>query len=156
MGHSAGAYIAAMLALDKEWLQNVGVDSQTEIRGTVGLAGPYDFLPLKSANLKTIFGPEDRLARTQPINFVDGKAAPMLLVTGENDDTVEPANTTRLAESIRRRGGSVRELYYSNMGHVKLVGTLAAPLQFLAPTIDNIAMFIEQSESRAQTATSDR
>ena len=70
MGHSAGAYIAAMLALDKEWLQNVGVDSRTDIRGTIGLAGPYDFLPLKSATLKTIFGPEDRLARTQPINFV--------------------------------------------------------------------------------------
>jgi acetyl esterase/lipase len=146
MGHSAGAYIAAMLALDKEWLQNVGLDYRTDIRGTIGLAGPYDFLPLTSPTLKTIFGPEDELARTQPINFVDGKAAPMLLLTGEDDETVKPSNTTRLAERIRQHGGSASDLYYSNMGHLKLVGTLAAPLQFLAPTVDNIAAFIDQSE----------
>ena len=156
MGHSAGAYNAAMLALDKQWLQNVGLDYRTTIRGTIGLAGPYDFLPLTSPTLKMIFGPEDQLARTQPINFVDGQAAPMLLLTGEDDSTVEPANTTRLASRIRENGGSARVLYYSNMSHVKLVGTLAAPLQFLAPTIDNIATFIDQSESRPLTATSDR
>ena len=146
MGHSAGAYIAAMLALDKQWLQNAGLDYRTDIRGTIGLAGPYDFLPLTSPTLKTIFGPEEELARTQPINFVDGKAAPMLLLTGEDDETVEPSNTTRLAERIRQRGGSASALYYSNMGHLRLVGTLAAPLQFLAPTIDNIAAFIDSSE----------
>lgn len=41
MGHSAGAYIAAMLAVDDRWL---GRDRQA-VRGLVGLAGPYDFAP---------------------------------------------------------------------------------------------------------------
>ena len=38
-GHSAGAYNAAMLALDPRWL---GIDRQW-VCGLIGLAGPYDF-----------------------------------------------------------------------------------------------------------------
>ncbi|HZV92811.1 MAG TPA: alpha/beta hydrolase, partial [Caldimonas sp.] len=41
MGHSAGAYNAAMLALDPRWLG----DARKAVRGFIGLAGPYDFLP---------------------------------------------------------------------------------------------------------------
>ena len=40
-GHSAGAYNAAMLALDEKWL---GAD-RAAVKGFAGLAGPYDFLP---------------------------------------------------------------------------------------------------------------
>ena len=55
MGHSAGAYIAAMLSFDPRWLRQVGLDSQTDLAGFIGLAGPYDFLPIKS---RTIFSAE--------------------------------------------------------------------------------------------------
>ncbi len=34
MGHSAGAYIAAMLALDGRWLQNVGLAPDRDIAGS--------------------------------------------------------------------------------------------------------------------------
>jgi acetyl esterase/lipase len=46
VGHSAGAYNAAMLALDPGLL---GAD-RAAIRGFAGLAGPYDFLPLDDAS----------------------------------------------------------------------------------------------------------
>jgi acetyl esterase/lipase len=142
MGHSAGAYDAAMLALDRQWLAGVGLDSDRVVRGLIGLAGPYDFLPLHSDTLKDIFGPPERLPETQPIRYVHAGEPPALLITGEDDDTVEPANTQRLAAHMRADGGSVTDLYYSNMGHVKLVGTLASPLQFLAPTIGDVTAFI--------------
>src|SRR3712207_3414863 len=45
MGHSAGAHIAALLALDERWLADQGLPRGT-VRGAIGLAGPYDFLPL--------------------------------------------------------------------------------------------------------------
>jgi len=45
IGHSAGAYNAAMLALDRRWLGEVGLDPRRDLAGFVGLAGPYDFLP---------------------------------------------------------------------------------------------------------------
>src|SRR3546814_8396146 len=46
MGHSAGAYNAAMLALDPHWLRAAKSDPSI-IRGVEGLAGAYDFLPLE-------------------------------------------------------------------------------------------------------------
>src|SRR4051794_16714935 len=45
-GHSAGAYNAAMLALNAEYLERDG--PAPRLRGWIGLAGPYDFLPLQS------------------------------------------------------------------------------------------------------------
>ena len=45
MGHSAGAYNAAMLALDPRWLAPHGL-APTKLAGWIGLAGPYDFLPV--------------------------------------------------------------------------------------------------------------
>ena len=38
------------------------------IAGMVGLAGPYDFLPLSSKTLQAIFAQPD-LSKTQPITF---------------------------------------------------------------------------------------
>jgi acetyl esterase/lipase len=48
MGHSAGAYIAAMLSVDPQWLRQVGLNSRADLAGFIGLAGPYDFLPIES------------------------------------------------------------------------------------------------------------
>ena len=137
MGHSAGGYIAAMLALDKRWLG----DDRTRLRSAVGLAGPYDFLPLTDADLQTIFGTEPDLARTQPITFADGSGPPVLLVSGLDDTTVRPGNAMRLAARIREHGGLADETYYPGVGHIPLVGAIAAPLRFLAPTLDDVIAF---------------
>ena len=67
LGHSAGAHIAALLALDHDYLAAAGV-APDAIRSFVGLAGPYDFLPLDDPTLELIFAVED-LAATQPITF---------------------------------------------------------------------------------------
>jgi acetyl esterase/lipase len=40
VGHSAGAHLAVMLALNPEYLRQVGMSPQ-QLRGVVGLAGPY-------------------------------------------------------------------------------------------------------------------
>ena len=141
MGHSAGAYNAAMLALDAQWLAAVGMD-HAGLRGTIALAGPYDFLPLDTDELRTIFGPPDQLPRTQPINFVDGKAAPMLLLAGKKDTTVDPANTLRLAARIRQAGGTVQDRLYPGIQHEEIVGAIGAPLRFLAPTLRDCVAFM--------------
>ena len=141
MGHSAGAYNAAMLALDAQWLAGVGM-ARNDLRGTVALAGPYDFLPLDTDELRTIFGPPEQLARTQPINFVDGKAAPMLLAAGDKDTTVDPANTARLAARIRQAGGEAQERFYPGVQHEEIVGAIGVPLRFLAPTLRDAVAFM--------------
>src|SRR3546814_12546612 len=72
MGHSAGAYNAAMLALDPQWLRAAKSDPSI-IRGVAGLAGPYDFLPLeKGGRAEKAMGKVRPIERTQPIHFVRG------------------------------------------------------------------------------------
>ena len=54
MGHSAGGYNAAMLALDARWLKAAG-HAPDELAGWIGLAGPYDFFPIENPDAKPVF-----------------------------------------------------------------------------------------------------
>jgi len=145
MGHSAGAYNAVDIAIDRRWLDAAGVDPARDIRAVVGLSGPYDFLPLHSDELKTIFGPEAQRPDTQPINHVDGQEPPMLLVTGDRDTTVDPGNTDRLAARIRAAGGQVQVIHYPKLDHARTVGALAPALHWLAPVMADASRFIDQA-----------
>jgi acetyl esterase/lipase len=133
MGHSAGAQIATLVALDPSYLRSVDLSPPRNVCGVIGLAGPYDFLPLHSDELKTIFGPESEQPRSQPINYVSAQAPPMLLLAGHDDDTVDPGNTLRLAAKLRAAGASVQEELYFGIGHKALIAAFARPLGFLAP-----------------------
>ncbi|WP_315928372.1 alpha/beta hydrolase [Mesorhizobium sp. SP-1A] len=141
MGHSAGAHIAAMLAFDRQWLLELDLDASVDLRAIIGLAGPYDFLPLRSRTLKQIFGPENGLSGTQPINFVDAFASPAFLASGNYDRTVDPGNTIRLAERIRSVGGEAETKLYDGVNHRTLIGAFARPLRFLAPVLDDVVGF---------------
>ncbi len=141
MGHSAGAYNAAMLALDRAWLGAEGIDPVSRLRGVIGLSGPYDFLPLTDPELIAIFGGADR-PRTQPITYVDGRNPQMLLAAGDEDTIVRPRNSVRLGERIRASGGSADVLLYSGIGHVETIGAFASPLRFLAPTLRDTLAFM--------------
>ncbi len=143
MGHSAGAHIAAMLALDGEYLQAVG-GSRDWLSGMIGLAGPYDFLPLKAADLKDMFGPPERYPLSQPINYVEGENPPLLLLHGLGDETVFPKNTRNLAKKVAENNGPVAIKLYPGIGHIKLVANLAAPLRFMGDQLDDIAAFINE------------
>jgi acetyl esterase/lipase len=141
MGHSAGAYIAAMLSFDPQWLEQVGLNSQTDLAGFIGLAGPYDFLPIKSRTLRTIFGGANR-AETQPISFVTGREAPALLITARRDRLVSPGNSRRMAAKIRDHGGVAEELTYGGVGHLTLIGAFAPGLRILAPVLHDATQFV--------------
>ncbi len=142
MGHSAGAYIAAMLTVDGRWLRAVGTSPCAAVLATVGLSGPYDFLPLTERNLMDIFGPEDARPLTQPVNHADGRAPPLLLVTGDADTRVRPRNSASLAARVRERGGSAETVVYQGLGHVQTVAAFARPLRWLAPVLDDVDRFL--------------
>jgi acetyl esterase/lipase len=141
MGHSAGAYIAAMLSFDPQWLRRVGLNSQTDLAAFIGLAGPYDFLPIESRTLRTIFGGANR-AETQPISFVTGKEAPSLLITVRRDRLVSPGNSRRMAAKIHAHGGVAEERTYGGVGHLTLIGAFAPGLRVLAPVLRDVTQFV--------------
>ncbi|MGI9170370.1 MAG: alpha/beta hydrolase [Caulobacteraceae bacterium] len=151
IGHSAGAYNVAMLALDRRWLGEVGLDPRRDLAGVVGLAGPYDFLPLRDETLKVIFGPESQRPDTQPINHADGAGPPMLLLAGGADRTVDPGNATRLAAAIQARGGAARARLYPKIGHVGILTALLAPFRRRAPTLAAIVDFIDLHSHARET-----
>ena len=142
IGHSAGAYNAAMLALDPSLLRAVGRSPRADLSRVVGLAGPYDFLPLHTRELRAVFGPGPASASTQPITHVNGLNPPMLLLAGTADTTVMPVNTLRLAARIRVQGGPVEERLYPGVDHLEIVGAIGRPLQSLAPTLRDCLAFL--------------
>lgn len=123
-GHSAGAYIAVMLAANPDYLKAAGAAPP---RGVIGIAGPYDFLPLTDKNFIAIFGGANR-PETQPIIYIDGARPPMLLATGTQDTTVLPGNTSRMTARLRSFGNVAEERQYPGIGHV---GVLLSLLPFL-------------------------
>jgi len=143
MGHSAGAHIAAMLALDERYLVAEGL-SRTTLRGMVGLSGPYDFLPFTSEDLREIFAPAADARQTQPIHFVDGNEAPLLLLAGGKDTTVKPANSINLAARVKAAGGQAKLIEYPGRGHAGMLVALAAPLRKLDPVLDDSTDFVQQ------------
>ena len=140
-GHSAGAHIAVMLGVNAEYLATQKL-KPTDFAGTIGSAGPYDFLPLKSARLKEIFGPEESLWKSQPINYVDGKNPPMLLLVGLKDGTVWPRNTFNLAAKIKQKGGEVQVVEFPNYGHIDMAAKLAKPLRGDGDLLKAMVVFI--------------
>ena len=145
MGHSAGAYNAAMLALDASLLARHGMRPH-DLRGWIGLAGPYDFLPVENVNARPVFYFPDTPAASQPINHVTADAPPALLIAPKpgKDSLVNPQrNTGGLAAALRAVQRPVTEQYLDGVNHVTLVASLASPLRMLAPTLDSVSAFIE-------------
>ena len=140
-GHSAGAHIAALLALDRRYLDAEGI-APDAIGALVGLSGPYDFLPLGDGYLQQVF-PEPLRERSQPVNFVRADAPSSLLVHGGDDDTVDVGNSRRLATALSDAGVSVELEIYEGVGHARVVAALASPLDRLAPTARDIAAFLD-------------
>ena len=148
-GHSAGAYNAVSLATDRRWLAEAEMDPRKDIAGVIGIAGPYDFLPLKDEQLKIIFGPEDTRPRTAPVNYVDGGEPPMLLLRPSNDSVVDPGNSARLARRIEQKGGKATGKSYDRAGHLSIAGAISPLLSFLAPTRNDLVDFVRQRSVRS-------
>ncbi len=150
MGHSAGAHLAALIALDGRYLAAHG-DGPAILAGFIGLSGPYDFLPLESEYLKAVF-PEETRAESQPINYVSGRAPPALLIHGQGDKLVENGNSERLATRLRDAGVPVTLKLYQGVGHARVLVALAPPLDFIAATLDDCVAFIRATEASARPA----
>ena len=148
MGHSAGAYNAAMVALDPSYLKAFGMQP-ADLRGWIGLAGPYNFLPIEDKDVRPVFFYPDSPPSSQPINHVSAGAPPALLIEATKDKVVNPAqNTGQLAAKLRAAGVPVQEQYYDGVGHATLVGAMARPLRSLAPVLDRVVAFVKTDAGR--------
>ncbi|WP_420467876.1 alpha/beta hydrolase [Panacagrimonas sp.] len=151
MGHSAGAHLAAMLAVREEFLAQAG-GSRSWLRGMIGLAGPYDFLPITDPTLRDVFGPPESFQQSQPILFANGDNPPMLLMHGEDDEIVFVKNTRNMADAIKRAGGPIETVIYPKMSHRYIVASLAKPLRGQTDVIQHVSEFVNRWATAPRSA----
>jgi acetyl esterase/lipase len=145
MGHSAGAHMAALLALDPRWLAGVGGRPQW-IRGLIGLSGPYGLVadtPLLQAIFAAPHSPRD----WQPLAHASQAAPPTLLIHGVVDDIVLIEHSDRLAAALRAAGAQVELRRYERGNHADTVAALSVPGRHLAHTLRDLRAFVERTSA---------
>lgn len=146
MGHSAGGYNAAMISLDARWLQAEGL-SPSILAGWIGLAGPYEFLPMTDKKAQPVFFHPNYPPGTQPIDYVSKASPHAFLAAVSNDPLVNPErNTKQLASRLQAAGVPVTLKIYDNLSHRTLIGVFARPLSWLAPVANDIAAFVSDDK----------
>lgn len=149
MGHSAGGYNAAMLALDPRWLAAVGL-SQKQVSAWIGLAGPYDFLPIGEPMTQAAFDWPNTPTDSQPLAHVTPQSPPALLLVADKDETVDPdRNSAALAARLEQAGVEVSFRRYPRVSHATLVGSMGTPLRWLAPVRRDVLRFLGLERSTA-------
>lgn len=143
MGHSAGGYNAAMLALDPRWLATTG-HMPAELAGWIGLAGPYDFFPTDNPDAQPVFFHPNYPAKAQPIEFGNVHAVPTFLGAPVNDKLVSPTRSTQaLAFKLEAAGTPMTLRMYERASHATLIGAFSPPLRGIAPVLDDVTAFIQ-------------
>jgi len=141
-GHSAGAHIVAMLALDRRWLDAEGVDPGI-VKAAIGLSGPYDFYPWTSPRSEAAMMGVADPAMTQPIHFARADAPPMLLVTGDKDTTVRPRNAVHLEARLKPLGAPVTLRIHPGLDHEDVVMALSKPFRGKGPVLAESVAFLD-------------
>jgi acetyl esterase/lipase len=144
-GHSAGAYIAVMLALNPKYLSDIGVDPKI-IKAGIGLSGPYDFIPFDSKRSIDAMHLWPRPLETQPVTYVSKDAPPLMLATGTADDTVKPRNAIILTQRLHAVGTQVEFRAYEGLNHEDVVKALSKPFRNTAPVLDDAVAFLKGAD----------
>lgn len=126
MGHSAGAYIAAMLATDGRYLG----PNRKLVEAWIGLAGPYQFVP-DGENALILASPDGRPNMAADAADKDTPRA-FLLVAGA-DEVVWPINADKLQAKLESLGVPVERKDYPGVSHAPLVGGLGTAFGFIGP-----------------------
>ncbi len=143
MGHSAGGYNAAMVALDPRWLAATG-HSPAELAGWIGLAGAYDFLPSDDPEIQPVFHHPNYPEDAEPTKLPRPALRPSFLATAVKDNVVDPERSTgQLARRLRDAGAPVTLRRYQGATHTTLIGAFAWPLRWIAPVADDVVGFID-------------
>lgn len=143
MGHSAGGYNAAMLALDPRWLRGAGLPADRKLAGWIGLAGPYDFLPIENRDTQVAFEWPNTPRDSQPIEHVTARSPRALLLAAEKDNLVNPQRSTvGMSVRLRAAGVPVTMKLYERVNHVTLLAAVAKPLDWLAPVRSEVLAFL--------------
>ena len=144
-GHSAGAHLAMMIALDRRYMEAVGQPNL--IKAAAGLAGPYEFLPLNVPSSINAFGRAPDPTMTQPVTFVRADAPPLWLGHGTADDVVHDDDTIILNQRMQAVGGRCEAKLYPGLDHADMIATFSPLFRKKAPVLDDVSAFFHRELS---------
>jgi acetyl esterase/lipase len=140
-GHSAGAHLGGLLLTDARYLKKHAL-SPLDVQGFSGLAGPYNFTPIRPS-LMDVFGPPENYPNMQAMNFVNGDEPPMLLLHGAEDDTVGVRNQELLIEKLSAVGNPSTSILYPGLTHTSILTSLTPVLKKNSSTLDDMDKFFK-------------
>jgi acetyl esterase/lipase len=152
-GHSAGAYLTAMLATDKRYLERVGL-KPTDIKLALCFSGGYDFYDSSrsahngflSDDLRDVFGNSSTYLQTQPIRFVDGDEPAFLIVHGAQDQILPVAQAKSFVQKLQAAHEPVKYLEYPTLDHAQTITTIAQPLRVLSSVYKDLKTELEKQD----------
>ena len=142
LGHSAGAHMALMIALDRRYM--AAVERPNLIRAAAGLAGPYDFLPFDVAATRDAFGRFPDPTLTQPVHFARADAPPIWLGHGVQDRIVHAEDTEILRDRLKALGAPVEAKLYAELNHADLISTFSPLFRRKAPVLADVSAFFRR------------
>ena len=127
IGHSSGAHLAALVALDPSYLADQGLSPAT-IHRVVGIAGAgydldarYAATPLAPV-LNAVFGTDtSQWPLAAPLRYVTGSAPPFYLLHGLNDTSAPSASTQVFATALQEAGVPTQLDLLPGQDHVEVV-----------------------------------
>jgi dipeptidyl aminopeptidase/acylaminoacyl peptidase len=140
-----------MLASDPKYTDPESPD-HLPIVAAVGLAGPYDFLPLDVRVTRRAFASAPDLQATQPVNIVTADGPPLMLAHGADDTTVRPENSRALAQAARAKGRDVRLEVYPKTGHAEILLAFSRLFRGDADVLDDVTAFLRRALSAREAA----
>ena len=136
MGHSAGAYNAAMLTLDPSYL------GDRKISALVGVSGPYDFYPFDVKASRDSFSAWPRPAETQPITYARKVSTSVLLLQSTADTVVGTHNAVNLQTKLKAKGTNVRLKLYDHLSHQDMAAVFSVPFRSKSIIRSDVAAFL--------------
>jgi len=112
IGHSAGAYLAALLATDERYLAAHSL-SQRDIRGVVPVSGFYwvERTGVAPDRDKRIWGSDERAwVDASPAHHLQAHVPPMLVLDADGDDEWRRVQNAEAVEAMRKAGNSRVEI----------------------------------------------
>lgn len=128
VGHSAGAWLAALLATDPRWLQEHGM-SRSALAGVVPISGFFHVPRLAPERPKSVWGEDPRgWWRASPARYVDDGVPPMLLIHADGDTDARRGENRDFAAKLEEAGANnVRVLEVANRDHRSIFFLMGTP-----------------------------
>lgn len=148
LGHSAGGHLAALVTFSGEEFGRSCPNPAVPVDGLIGVAGVYDIEDFRDYLARWMgFAPTEKpqeWLRADPLTWArDGGRLPpslrVLLVHGEDDTTVPPAQTALLCEVLDDKGITTRAELLPGVDHISVFdASLLGPIvdEWLAEAMD--------------------